>query len=166
MWYRPAPSATPWSSRTLFSLARTYPKSSSSMSTMISRSAICWSLWAHLWWSSLLPVWFTGKKQVNRKKIISNVKWYLPRVGPQCPRLLINLEKAGEANAGGLDYLSRLLSGTMGEGLVFDTDEAYRDVALLGTCDDGCKKLADALGWKVLLFLIVDYISFSKRIGF
>ena len=25
----------------------------------------------------------------------------------------------------------------------------FRDVALIGTCDDGCYKLAELLGWKV-----------------
>ena len=36
-----------------------------------------------------------------------------------------------------------------GTGLVFDGEECYRDVALLGMCDEGVQKLADALGWGV-----------------
>lgn len=36
----------------------------------------------------------------------------------------------------------------MSGGLQFDED-ATRDVALLGDCDDGCQELADRLGWGV-----------------
>uniref|UniRef100_A0AAQ5YZE5 NAD-dependent protein deacetylase n=1 Tax=Amphiprion ocellaris TaxID=80972 RepID=A0AAQ5YZE5_AMPOC len=34
-------------------------------------------------------------------------------------------------------------------GMDFDSDKAYRDVAHISTCDDGCLALADLLGWKV-----------------
>ncbi|XP_049877944.1 NAD-dependent protein deacetylase sirtuin-2 [Pectinophora gossypiella] len=57
-----------------------------------------------------------------------------------CPRLLINREKAGVRPP-----LLRLW-GLMGGGLQFD-EEASRDVARLGDCDDGCQELADKLGW-------------------
>lgn len=33
----------------------------------------------------------------------------------------------------------------------FDSDKAYRDVAHLSTCDDGCMALAELLGWKAEL---------------
>uniref|UniRef100_A0A3P9AEL7 NAD-dependent protein deacetylase n=1 Tax=Esox lucius TaxID=8010 RepID=A0A3P9AEL7_ESOLU len=52
------------------------------------------------------------------------------RVSKSCPRLLINLEKAGW----------RLLNA-----------RSFRDVAHISTCDDGCLALADLLGWKAEL---------------
>uniref|UniRef100_A0AAQ6INW2 NAD-dependent protein deacetylase n=1 Tax=Anabas testudineus TaxID=64144 RepID=A0AAQ6INW2_ANATE len=66
------------------------------------------------------------------------------RVSKSCPRLLINMEKAGQA-----DPLFGLLG--IGGGMDFDSDKAYRDVAHISTCDDGCLALADLLGWKVEL---------------
>jgi len=56
----------------------------------------------------------------------------IERVGENCPRLLINMEK----------------SGTGSGGLMFDKAANYRDVALLGDCDSGCRKLAEKLGWE------------------
>ncbi|XP_031468104.1 NAD-dependent protein deacetylase sirtuin-2-like [Phasianus colchicus] len=35
-----------------------------------------------------------------------------------------------------------------GCGMDFDSDKAYRDVAWLGDCDEGCLALAELLGWK------------------
>ncbi|XP_049858280.1 NAD-dependent protein deacetylase sirtuin-2 [Schistocerca gregaria] len=62
----------------------------------------------------------------------------IDRVPSNCPRLLVNREKAGERSSlmvmmglGGLDFKS----------------EYSRDVALLGDCDYGCQLLADKLGW-------------------
>ncbi|XP_036412184.1 NAD-dependent protein deacetylase sirtuin-2 [Colossoma macropomum] len=66
------------------------------------------------------------------------------RVPNSCPRLLINLEKTGQS-----DFPSGLLG--FGGGMDFDSDKAYRDVAHLSTCDDGCLALADLLGWKAEL---------------
>lgn len=63
------------------------------------------------------------------------------RVKHDCPRLLINREKAGEG-----DRLMALLG--MGGGMDF-SDKSTRDVAWLGDCDDGCLLLADKLGWGV-----------------
>ncbi|KAM3962494.1 NAD-dependent deacetylase sirtuin 2 homolog [Aphomia sociella] len=57
-----------------------------------------------------------------------------------CPRLLINREKAGVRSP-----LLRLW-GLVGGGLQLDED-AVRDVARLGDCDDGCQDVADRLGW-------------------
>ena len=51
------------------------------------------------------------------------------RVGQDCPRLLINMEKSGTGSG------------------MFDEKANYRDVALLGDCDSGCRNLADKLGW-------------------
>ncbi|KAJ3591350.1 hypothetical protein NHX12_009295 [Muraenolepis orangiensis] len=63
------------------------------------------------------------------------------RVSKSCPRLLINMEKAGEA-----DPVLGVLG--FGGGMDFDSDKAYRDVAHISTCDEGCLTLADLLGWK------------------
>ncbi|XP_044139490.1 NAD-dependent protein deacetylase sirtuin-2 isoform X1 [Bufo gargarizans] len=60
------------------------------------------------------------------------------------PRLLINKEKTGEG-----DSFFGLLG--LGGGMDFDSEKAYRDVAWLGHCDDGCLALADFLGWKAEL---------------
>uniref|UniRef100_A0A8C7MTZ9 NAD-dependent protein deacetylase n=1 Tax=Oncorhynchus kisutch TaxID=8019 RepID=A0A8C7MTZ9_ONCKI len=62
------------------------------------------------------------------------------RVSNSCPRLLINLEKAGGV---------RIIS--IGGGMDFDSAKAYRDVAHISTCDDGCLALAELLGWKAEL---------------
>ena len=32
--------------------------------------------------------------------------------------------------------------------MMFDKPGNYRDVAILGTCDDGCHSLVEKLGWK------------------
>ncbi|KAI5626364.1 ras and Rab interactor 2 [Silurus asotus] len=66
------------------------------------------------------------------------------RVPNSCPRLLINMEKAGQS-----DFAMGLLG--FGGGMDFDSDKAYRDVAHLSTCDDGCLALAELLGWKAEL---------------
>ncbi|XP_038129113.1 NAD-dependent protein deacetylase sirtuin-2 [Cyprinodon tularosa] len=66
------------------------------------------------------------------------------RVSKSCPRLLINMEKTGQA-----DPMLGLLG--FGGGMDFDSDKAYRDVAHISTCDDGCLALADLLGWKAEL---------------
>lgn len=63
------------------------------------------------------------------------------KVPTNTPRLLINKEKTGE----GESFLGML---GFGGGMDFDSDKAYRDVAWLGNCDDGCLALADLLGWK------------------
>eukprot|EP00092_Neocalanus_flemingeri_P024380 GFUD01026436.1.p1 GENE.GFUD01026436.1~~GFUD01026436.1.p1 ORF type:complete len:378 (-),score=135.32 GFUD01026436.1:461-1594(-) len=63
----------------------------------------------------------------------------IDRVGPDCPRLLINMEKAGVSSR-----LDQVLSGA---GLQIDSPGNYRDVAWLGDCDQGCRELAEGLGW-------------------
>lgn len=64
----------------------------------------------------------------------------IDRVPRSTPRLLINKEKSGETDE------TMLLLG-FGGGMMFDSEHNYRDVAWLGTCDDGCQALADALNW-------------------
>ncbi|KAM8977143.1 NAD-dependent protein deacetylase sirtuin-2 [Pelodytes ibericus] len=66
------------------------------------------------------------------------------KVPSRTPRLLINKEKTGEG-----DSFFSLLG--LGGGMDFDSDKAYRDVAWLGNCDDGCLALAEFLGWKAEL---------------
>ncbi|XP_032819827.2 NAD-dependent protein deacetylase sirtuin-2 [Petromyzon marinus] len=63
------------------------------------------------------------------------------RVPDSTPRLLINLEKSGQCDP-------MLAALGLGSGFDFDSDDAYRDVAWLGTCDDGCLEFAELLGWK------------------
>ncbi|XP_032062999.1 NAD-dependent protein deacetylase sirtuin-2 [Aythya fuligula] len=63
------------------------------------------------------------------------------RVPASTPRLLINKEKTGQS-----DPLMSLMG--FGCGMDFDSDKAYRDVAWLGDCDQGCLELAELLGWK------------------
>jgi len=58
------------------------------------------------------------------------------RVGSRVPRVLINKQKVGTRETGlegALDY--------------DDKERNYRDVYWSGTCDDGCQKLAELLGW-------------------
>ncbi|MBN3310502.1 SIR2 deacetylase, partial [Amia calva] len=66
------------------------------------------------------------------------------KVSGRTPRLLINMEKTGQS-----DSLMGMLG--FGGGMDFDSEKAYRDVAYLGTCDEGCLALADLLGWKTEL---------------
>ncbi|CAN7983652.1 unnamed protein product, partial [Ixodes hexagonus] len=71
------------------------------------------------------------------------------KVHNSIPRLLINLEKCGQGN-----LVSKLLG--LGCGLDFDSEANFRDVALLGTCDSGCRQIADRLGWKDDLSRLVE----------
>ncbi|XP_051018005.1 NAD-dependent protein deacetylase sirtuin-2 [Acomys russatus] len=58
------------------------------------------------------------------------------------PRLLINKEKTGQTDP----FLGRMMG--LGSDMDFDSKKAYRDVAWIGDCDQGCLALADLLGWK------------------
>ncbi|XP_070805709.1 NAD-dependent protein deacetylase sirtuin-2 isoform X3 [Pituophis catenifer annectens] len=71
------------------------------------------------------------------------------RVPSNTPRLLINKEKTGESDP----FMS--LMG-LGCGMDFDSEKAYRDVAWLGDCDEGCLALAELLGWKKELEELVE----------
>jgi NAD-dependent deacetylase sirtuin 2 len=59
-----------------------------------------------------------------------------------CPRLLINREKVRNRDL-------VMVALKIGHGFDFDSDENFRDVAWLGSCDEGCQMLADKLGWGV-----------------
>ncbi|WKX93633.1 hypothetical protein Q1695_011135 [Nippostrongylus brasiliensis] len=61
-------------------------------------------------------------------------------VSDEVPRLLINKEKAGRAGA---------VERAMGvQGLCYGMKENRRDVFWSGTCDDGCRQLAELLNWE------------------
>ena len=70
------------------------------------------------------------------------------RVPPLCPRVLINRELVGQHEPG-----DTLLSDTkvpMGfgdVGLRVGLEDNYRDVFLQGDCDDGVRRICDALNW-------------------
>ncbi|KAG8450829.1 hypothetical protein GDO86_003193, partial [Hymenochirus boettgeri] len=66
------------------------------------------------------------------------------KVSSKTPRLLINKEKTGQSDP----FLGVL---GFGGGMDFDSEKAYRDIAWLGNCDDGCLALAELLGWKAEL---------------
>jgi len=65
-------------------------------------------------------------------------------VAKETPRLLINREEVGTHTAQERTML-RMLERS--EGFVFGDGERWRDVALLGDCDDGVHAVAAALGW-------------------
>ncbi|XP_022902594.1 NAD-dependent protein deacetylase sirtuin-2 [Onthophagus taurus] len=71
------------------------------------------------------------------------------RVSKECPRLLINREKAGQRSG-----LMAIMG--VGGGLEFDSSKNTRDVCWLGDCDDGCLLLAEKLGWKEELLALYD----------
>lgn len=71
------------------------------------------------------------------------------KVHNSIPRLLINLEKCGQDS-----LVSKILG--LGCGLDFDSEANFRDVALIGTCDNGCREMADRLGWKDDLMKLID----------
>jgi len=79
------------------------------------------------------------------------------RVSPDTPRLLINREIVGTSEQYEfLDLLQKFdthsdfnagVGSLFSKGLNFNS-ELNRDVAILGDCDDGAMRLAEALGWK------------------
>ncbi|XP_055519583.1 NAD-dependent protein deacetylase sirtuin-2 isoform X2 [Leucoraja erinacea] len=70
------------------------------------------------------------------------------RVSKSTPRLFINKETTRQS-----DPMMALLG--LGNSLDFDSEKAYRDVAYVGPCDDGCLALAELLGWKEELAEVV-----------
>ncbi|XP_077979200.1 NAD-dependent protein deacetylase sirtuin-2-like [Glandiceps talaboti] len=74
------------------------------------------------------------------------------RVPVTTPRLLINRDKPVEAEA---DALGMFLGISAGQTLKYDSDDNYRDVAYFGTCDDGVMELAQLLGLKKKLELLI-----------
>lgn len=79
------------------------------------------------------------------------------RVSADTPRVLINREIVGTADQYEfLDLLQKFNTHSdfdAGAGSIFSKgldfkSERNRDVAILGDCDDGVLRLAEALGWK------------------
>ena len=76
------------------------------------------------------------------------------QVREDCPRVLINREPAGMAHPEVPAEVAKALG--MGDGFRFeDAETNYRDVGLLGDCDDQCRQLAAAAGWGAELDAIV-----------
>jgi NAD-dependent deacetylase sirtuin 2 len=61
-------------------------------------------------------------------------------VSPECPRVLINRDAVGL-----FDPLQALFGN---EGFMFNRPDNYRDVAILGDCQECVKQLVEKLGWK------------------
>ena len=80
------------------------------------------------------------------------------------PRLLINLERCGEAQNTRVTKLYRMAG--LGRGTGFDFDEAtnYRDALFLGQCDDGVDELCSMLGWKDDLDALIANCTIKKRL--
>lgn len=75
------------------------------------------------------------------------------RVPETVPRLLVNRELVGNANPKlstyGLDSTKfECEQLTSSEGFRIGLPTNYRDIALLGDCQDGILKLAELIGWK------------------
>jgi NAD-dependent deacetylase sirtuin 2 len=64
------------------------------------------------------------------------------------PRLLINLERAGEAPNSEITRLYRLAGLGRGTGFNFDEETNYRDALHLGKCDEAVVELSELLGWR------------------
>ncbi|MGH0164236.1 UNVERIFIED_CONTAM: hypothetical protein FKN15_057251 [Acipenser sinensis] len=84
------------------------------------------------------------------------------RVPPKTPRLLINREKTGEVRmrVQGVDSYCTAVSPSPGFTTSLMSTTVYvgnklRDVVFLGSCDDGCLALAEMLGWKVFIIIII-----------
>lgn len=60
-------------------------------------------------------------------------------VGKAIPRVLINRERVGEADAALLLW---------GQKKGFSFDEKHRDALYLGDCDDAVRQLAKYIGWE------------------
>ncbi|RWS28062.1 NAD-dependent protein deacetylase sirtuin-2-like protein [Leptotrombidium deliense] len=65
------------------------------------------------------------------------------------PRLLINKTESGNSN----DFSAFL---GLRSGLQFGSKDNYRDVFWKGDCDDGCKQLAESLGWSESLKKLIE----------
>ncbi|KAJ1351147.1 NAD-dependent protein deacetylase sirtuin-2 [Parelaphostrongylus tenuis] len=69
-------------------------------------------------------------------------------VAEDVPRLLINKEEVGRTNA---------FERAMGfSGLCYGLKDNERDVFWAGSCDDGCKRLAELLDWEHELELLIQ----------
>ena len=79
-------------------------------------------------------------------------------VGPNVPRLLINLTKP----EGGGSLFSRFLPGIK-SGLNFSSKSNVRNVFMKSDADSGCKKLAELLGWSEDLEKLIAAAANNKK---
>lgn len=157
--------ATVWWSPTWSSSARNFPTDFSTMCLRISLNATCWSWWALLWPCSHSPCSFSGKFPplvtiIPTLLVTGDHGIILPnfhlcvccRVSQKCPRLVINRDKVGSrdrSDSGSDSDTDADLEQMFGScDLSFNSDDNYRDVFHACNCDDGCKQLADLLGWR------------------
>ena len=79
--------------------------------------------------------------------------------------MLINREPAGMAHPEVPAEVAKALG--MGDGFRFEHAETnYRDVGLLGDCDDQCRQLAVAAGWGAELdAIIAEYAATAASAG-
>ena len=75
--------------------------------------------------------------------------------GEGVPRLLVNRERVGEADAR-VRAMAALVGHTAGLGFDFAPESNRRDALFLGDCDDGFRELARLLGWDAELETLVE----------
>ena len=80
------------------------------------------------------------------------------------PRLLINLERAGEAPNSEITRLYRLAGLGRGTGFNFDEETNYRDALHLGKCDEAVFELCELLGWKSDLEALIANCSIKRNL--
>ncbi|XP_060068405.1 NAD-dependent protein deacetylase sirtuin-2-like [Ylistrum balloti] len=81
------------------------------------------------------------------------------RVPANTPRLYINLVKTGTEGASIFIFFTGAFK--------FDEKDNYRDVFWQGTCDDGCFTLAEKLGWKDELSMMIkkEHTKINKEMA-
>jgi NAD-dependent deacetylase sirtuin 2 len=84
--------------------------------------------------------------------------------GEDVPRLLVNRERVGEADAR-VRAMAALVGHTAGLGFDFDSETNRRDALFLGDCDDGFRELARLLGWDAELETLVEAGKAETRGG-
>ena len=82
--------------------------------------------------------------------------WPADAVSNETPRVLINREVAGEADA-------RLRKLGLNKGFIFGED-SYRDVLNLGDCDDSIRRLCQMLGWEEELDDLITPVTTSHKL--
>ena len=84
--------------------------------------------------------------------------------GEDAPRLLVNRERVGEADAH-VRAMAALVGHTAGLGFDFAPESNRRDALFLGDCDDGFRELARLLGWDAELETLVEAGKANARGG-
>ena len=84
--------------------------------------------------------------------------------GEDVPRLLVNRERVGEADAR-VRAMAALVGHTAGLGFDFVSETNRRDALFLGDCDDGFRELARLLGWDAELETLVEAGKAETRGG-